>query len=1327
MGIGKFVYRKDESMRKLNPLKSALALLVALMMCLSFLPGTALAEGEENPPGESAAKQMTGEEFLNTADSTGKITLTENVHLTSTAKVESNQTIVLDLNSYQITVPQENGRSLYAVDNFGTMTVTDSGNNGKIVARGIENYGTMYMQGGTIASCDSNGGGAAVWNEGSFEMTGGTLEFTGIKSGNNAGCPFSNSKETATATITGGELVSPYTCMFVNSGTVAVENISVGNSTSYFMAFKVSGGSLTMRNVTINSKEGGSLEAAGGTVDLYDCNFTQGPMTTVPGQAHTSACIAASYGGTVRVHGGNYSSAGFGAYVYNSGGTISVESGTIHGDNAAIIADTSADGKPASITIETANVTGAIKVNEASGVPVTIQIEGGRFDTDVSQYLTGDLVQNADGEIVKPAPAATANGVEYPTLQAAVNAGGNVVLCNDVTENIKVTQEHVSIDLNGHKLVDSAAAQNGDIPANKRQHTITVEATGSLTITGAGTVDNVSHGRCAIWNEGTVILEGGDFTRSAENGKSTENSGGNSYYNIVNRGTMEIYDGVSVLQEGLFSSLIDNGWNEKNVQSVNTSGKNASLTIYGGLFDHGKYPLKNDAYGILDIQGGTFQNGLYAVLNYSDATINGGTFYAQKDIVYNWSATSEVQPAYSYPKAGTITISDGRFIYAADRSAINAPEGAGPVAITGGTFSGNVQEFCAEKYDCIQQANGLYIVCGHPEEAAETTGASEPTCTTPGSTGTTTCTVCGKVTAEATERPIIAHTAVTDPAVPATCTSTGLTEGSHCSVCNTVLVAQTETEMTAHTPVEAPALAATCTTAGHAAGTVCSVCGAVLGGQEVIAALGHDFGGWTVSTAATCGANGVETRVCSRDGAHIETRTIAATGNHTWNGGVVTTPATAATDGVRTYTCTVCNAARTETIPAYGYYYPTYPSTPSTSTTTPSNNNNSSSSNNANNEVSINDSDVPLAQLPNNTLAMDVDTTLLDGAASAVLDAASLSALTSKAQETNSANVTLRLSGTANAETSAVSLTPEAVAALASQTKADLTLEMGGTSVTLSNDALASLGGGTGNIIVTVSSVDAETVDVLVSQDGKKLETISGGLTAEIPAAHAGPGTVAILVAADGSETLLKKAVAVDGLFHLELDGSATLKVVDNAKSFTDTQNHWAGDAIAFVTSRELFQGVSGDAFAADTPMNRAMLVTVLHRLEDAPAAGEVSFPDVPADQWFTQAVAWAAESGIVKGKESGFDPYGQVSRQELAAFLYRYAGYIGADVSASGDLSKFEDASGVSDWAEEAMRWAVGSGIITGRNGDFLAAGENATRAEVATILMRFCQNLAK
>jgi hypothetical protein len=150
--------------------------------------------------------------------------------------------------------------------------------------------------------------------------------------------------------------------------------------------------------------------------------------------------------------------------------------------------------------------------------------------------------------------------------------------------------------------------------------------------------------------------------------------------------------------------------------------------------------------------------------------------------------------------------------------------------------------------------------------------------------------------------------------------------------------------------------------------------------------------------------------------------------------------------------------------------------------------------------------------------------------------------------------------------------------------------------------------------------------------------------------------------------------------------------------------------------------GTGNNNFSPDMNMNRAMLVTVLHRLDGQQNKKGVMFTDIPEGQWYSDAVSWAATNGIVSGYSQGiFGPDDSITREQLATILYRYAAYLGLETKSGGNLTGFNDQDRVSDYALEPMSWAVEKGLITGLPGKLLNPGGNATRAEVSAILMRF------
>ena len=181
---------------------------------------------------------------------------------------------------------------------------------------------------------------------------------------------------------------------------------------------------------------------------------------------------------------------------------------------------------------------------------------------------------------------------------------------------------------------------------------------------------------------------------------------------------------------------------------------------------------------------------------------------------------------------------------------------------------------------------------------------------------------------------------------------------------------------------------------------------------------------------------------------------------------------------------------------------------------------------------------------------------------------------------------------------------------------------------------------------------------------------------------------------------------------------------------FTDVlTTDWFADAVQYAVDNGMMNGTSEMTFHPNGTTTRGMIVTILYRLEKEPAVDNgAGFADVAADQYYADAVAWASANDIVTGyNEEKFGPDDSITREQFAAILYRYAQYKKIDVTATADLSGYADAAQISAYAETAMKWANGEGLITGVTDTMLKPAGNATRAQAATILMRFCEEVAK
>ncbi len=313
----------------------------------------------------------------------------------------------------------------------------------------------------------------------------------------------------------------------------------------------------------------------------------------------------------------------------------------------------------------------------------------------------------ADGEGTPAlAEVSAAAGTALPAALDGVITleNGTYVMSEDTTATIKVPNgKNATLDLNGKTLTNKTG-----------EHTIIVENGATLTITGNGIVDNVSHGKGAIVNSGEVTLNGGTFKRSAEKGTYSPNgNGGNSWYTIANYGTMEINTGVTVENAGGYSSMIRNGGDVT---------ADCNLTIEGGNFAGGINTVKNDSFGVLTINGGNFSNtAQYVIMNWNKAEITAGTF-----------RTLDTASAVLFTSAyggdantiGKLSISGGEFKHASDTQEMIVDHydetNKGNAVVTGGKFDADISKYIPTDY--VQSADGTVEKLGETNAVAKVGG-----------------------------------------------------------------------------------------------------------------------------------------------------------------------------------------------------------------------------------------------------------------------------------------------------------------------------------------------------------------------------------------------------------------------------------------------------------------------------------------------------------------------------------------------------------------------------------------------------------------------------
>ena len=274
-------------------------------------------------------------------------------------------------------------------------------------------------------------------------------------------------------------------------------------------------------------------------------------------------------------------------------------------------------------------------------------------------------------------------------------------------------------------------------------------------------------------------------------------------------------------------------------------------------------------------------------------------------------------------------------------------------------------------------------------------------------------------------------------------------------------------------------------------------------------------------------------------------------------------------------------------------------------------------------------------------------------------------------------------------------------------------------------------GSGSSSYAVSVSSVSNGSVTVSPKNASK-------GATVTITVAPNEGYELGSLTVTDANGNRISLTNAGDSKYTFTMPSSkvtvtanftAVEEVPEQVGSFTDVNtDDWFAEAVQYMLDNEMMNGTSATTFGPNTTTTRGMIVTILYRLEGEPDAAASSFTDVASNMYYADAINWAAANGIVNGiTTTTFGPDNAITREQMAAILYRYAQFKGYDVSASNNLTNYTDASQISAYAATAMQWANAEGLIAGNTTTTINPTGNATRAEVATILMRFCENIAR
>lgn len=902
--------------------------------------------------------------------------------------------------------------------------------------------------------------------------------------------------------------------------------------------------------------------------------------------------------------------------------------------------------------------------------PVDNAAEGTGTNFATSGYET---VEGTDGLYtaqVKSDNAAAIDDVQYATLAdavAAANNGDTVTLLKNTVEDVVIPAgKTITLDLNGKKLT------------NKTGHTITVEQGATLTINGEGTVDNVTHQKTTIYNKGTVTLNGGTYDRSKEDGIKDSNT----YYTLLNHGTMTVAN-VTVNNKGGYSSLFENGYFNQKPETKNGIA-NPILTIKSGNFTGGINTVKNDDDATMIIDDGTFANYAQAAFqNHNIATINGGTF--DGSTVYAILNCGVCTGNDAEHDKHQLIINDGKFSGKIRKG--NDENGVhydfGSIAIKGGYFTVDPTTYCAEGKTGVASGDKKYPF---------------------------------------TVGDIVNNVKV----VPSGSTvSTGDMDGKSDVVKNAMETAR-DAIGTRNTTIEGLAAVGSIEATEIDSDEVeyeteqLKKQGVSVEGKTVTFYI-RPYMGITVMDATV--ENNVITSVTYNIVPQIQKIVSTATSvqDIRFNGDnknairmncqvpEVTTPITLSLPLPTGFATENLKVKHEKNGKLVGYHDTTY--------------------NTADNTITF-----------TNDKGFSTFTVLSDARSTTIQFTDKDNHNIGSAKSYGPSNVNDALPTTA-AESGYVF----------NGWKFE---GIDGVYTTLTDELLTKLAAKSGTVSATPDFSKRSSGSSGGSSSGKTTYKVTtsavnnGGVNASPSSAEKG-ATITItlspdkgykldkLTVTDGSGKTVSTVKKSDTVYTFTMPASAVKVGVSYVKAtetpsetkFNDVSaNDWFASAVDYVTGKGMMNGTADNTFSPKANTTRGMVVTVLYRLENQPSTSAASFTDVASGAYYANAVAWANANGIVSGYGSGkFGPNDKVTREQLAAILYRYAQYKKYDVSVGEDTNilSYDDAQSISSYAIPAIQWACGAGVVTGKSGSKLDPKGNATRAEVAAMLMRFCENV--
>lgn len=805
---------------------------------------------------------------------------------------------------------------------------------------------------------------------------------------------------------------------------------------------------------------------------------------------------------------------------------------------------------------------------------------------------------------------------------------------------------------------------NGKKLTNVQSDTITVTKGATLTVQGKGIVDNVTDAKAPVYNNGITTLNGGKYTRSAEAANTTSSSGGNSYYNILNHGVMTINEGVEVYSSGHFSSLVANGY--YNYSDTQKGDRTAYIEGVG------------HAAPELTINDGKFSGGINTIKNDDNATltINNGEFsnVTQAVVQNNNIATInggtfdadgyhalENWKYNSNYNAGNLTVTNGKF---AGSIATNA---AVSLKISGGLYTENPSKYLAAsvkdgyKYAAVKHASPYLF------EVKEILNENVEVIPNVGAAKAKSAE--GVVDKDDVAKVDAAAKVVAAPKISeAAAVVADKVDADQYTEKATNIKKADRIEVRAYLEVTPKEYSKESYKLN-------------ITPKYDIVVVGTDnqeqkFTGDTlpVSNETPVSVQLPDGFVTNTDSLYVQHK------GHEYNADVSVN--TVKVDGVNKniYTAKFINPDG----------FSDFTITKTTQSVAVIGNNKYTTLQNA----------IDAAQT-GATIVLQKDCT------EKVTVAGKSLTINRNGKTFDEANVTVGSNCTKEVKNDTIVVT---------YTKPSSGGSSGGSSSGKTTYKVTTSAVNNGGVNASPSSAEkGAAITITLSPDkGYKLDK---------------------LTVTDGSGKTVSTVKKSDTVYTFTMPASAVKVGVSYVKAtetpsktkFNDVSaNDWFASAVDYVTGKGMMNGTADNTFSPKANTTRGMVVTVLYRLENQPSTSAASFTDVASGAYYANAVAWANANGIVSGYGSGkFGPNDKVTREQLAAILYRYAQYKKYDVSGANSLDGYTDAQSVSSYAVPALQWANAAGVVTGKSGSKLDPKGNATRAEVAAMLMRFCENV--